>query len=77
MVYETVQKILINSYTTLVMANKMTIENVPKIRAFGEKEYQIRSEVEAEIAQRTIDILNKEQKEEVSNDERGHLRRKA
>ncbi|NLX81589.1 MAG: hypothetical protein GXZ03_08510 [Proteiniphilum sp.] len=52
-----IQKRLVNSYTTLVMAEVMTIEEVPEVRLIGSIEYPIRSEVEIEIARRTIEIL--------------------
>lgn len=49
-----VQERLVNSYATLVMAEVMTIEEVPEIKSIGTVEYAIRSEVEIEIAQRTV-----------------------
>ncbi len=53
-----IQEILVNSYATLVMAKKITIEQVPATRTFGSTEYQIRSKVEIEIAQRTVAALS-------------------
>ena len=52
-----IQKRLVNSYATLVMAEVMTIEEVPETKLIGATEYLIRSEVEIEIAKRTIEIL--------------------
>lgn len=52
-----IQKMLVNSYTTLVMAEVMSIEGVPETKLIGSAEYPIRSEVEIEIARRTIEIL--------------------
>ena len=52
-----VQKKLVSSYATLVMAEVMTLEEVPETKLIGATEYPIRSEVEIEIAQRTIEIL--------------------
>ena len=52
-----IQKRLVNSYATLVMAEVMTIEEVPEIKLIGSVEYPIRSEVEVEVARRTIEIL--------------------
>lgn len=48
---------LINSYATLVMAGRVTVEEVPETKMIGGKEYPIRSEVEIEIANRTIEAL--------------------
>jgi hypothetical protein len=52
-----VQEILVNSYATLVMAKRMTIEEVPETKVIGGVELPIRSEVEIEIAERTIEII--------------------
>lgn len=52
-----IQEILVNSYATLVMAERMTIEEVPETKLIGGVEYPIRSEVEIEIAERTIAAL--------------------
>ena len=52
-----IQQRLVNSYATLVMAEVMTIEEVPETKLIGSIEYPIRSEVEIEIAKRTIEIL--------------------
>lgn len=52
-----IQKKLVNSYATLVMGDVMTIEEVPETKKIGTIEYPIRSEVEIEIARRTIEIL--------------------
>ncbi|WP_158674358.1 CD1375 family protein [Lysinibacillus antri] len=53
----TIQKKLVESYTTLVMAEKMAIEEVPETKLIGGTDYPIRSEVEIEIANRTIAAL--------------------
>lgn len=53
----TVQKLLVNSYATLVMAKEMKIEEVPETKVIGGVEYPIRSEVEIEIARRTVEVL--------------------
>jgi hypothetical protein len=55
-----IQEILVSSYATLVMAEKMNIEQVPETRTFGNTEYQIRSEVEIVIAERTIEAIGGE-----------------
>lgn len=52
-----IQQMLVNSYTTLVMANKMTIEDVIDVKTIGGIEYQIKSEVEIRIAEKTIEII--------------------
>lgn len=52
-----VQKRLVDSYATLVMGDVMLIEEVPETKKIGAIEYPIRSEVEIEIARRTIEIL--------------------
>lgn len=52
-----VQQRLVNSYATLVTAEVMTIEEVPEMKLIGSVEYPIRSEVEIEIARRTIEVL--------------------
>lgn len=52
-----IQKRLVNAYATLVMAEVMTIEEVPETKLIGSVEYPIRSEVEIEIAKRTIEVL--------------------
>lgn len=52
-----IQKRLVDAYATLVMAEVMTIEDVPETKLIGSIEYPIRSEVEIEIARRTIEIL--------------------
>ncbi len=52
-----IQQRLVSSYTTLVMAEIMTIEDVPEIKVVGSIEYPIRSEVEIEVAKRTVEIL--------------------
>lgn len=49
-----VQKKLVDAYTVLVMAERMTLEEVPETKLIGGKELPIRSEVEIEIANRTI-----------------------
>lgn len=52
-----IQKRLVESYATLVMAERMALEQVPEVKIIGGVEYPIRSEVEIEIATRTIEIL--------------------
>lgn len=52
-----VQKKLVESYATLVMGNRMKIEEVPETKAIGSNTFAIRSEVEIEIANRTIAAL--------------------
>lgn len=52
-----IQKRLVMSYATLVMAEVMTIDEVPETKLIGSVEYPIRSEVEIEIARRTVKIL--------------------
>lgn len=52
-----IQQKLVNSYATLVMAEQMTIEEVPETKLIGSIDYPIRSEVEVEIARRTIEKL--------------------
>ncbi len=52
-----IQERLVKSYAILVMAEVMTIEEVPETKLIGSIEYPIRSEVEIEIAKRTIEIL--------------------
>ncbi|WP_156028888.1 CD1375 family protein [Sporosarcina sp. D27] len=49
-----IQKKLVESYAVLVMADRMKIEDVPEIKLIGGIDYGIRSEVEIEIANRTI-----------------------
>lgn len=55
-----IQLMLVNSYATLVMAQKKTIEQVPETRTFGDVTYQIRSETEIVIAERTIEAIGGE-----------------
>lgn len=52
-----IQKRLVTSYATLVMGGVMEIVEVPEIKKIGTIDYAIRSEVEIEIARRTIEIL--------------------
>ena len=52
-----IQKKLVESYATLVMAEVITINDVPETKRIGTIDYPIRSEVEIEIARRTIEIL--------------------
>ncbi len=52
-----VQQRLVKAYATLVMGEVMTIEEVPETKLIGSVEYPIRSEVEIEIAKRTIEVL--------------------
>lgn len=48
---------LVNAYTVLVMAGKMTIEQVPETKTILGTSYPIRSEVEIAIAEKTIEVL--------------------
>lgn len=52
-----VQQKLVNSYATLVIAKETKIEDVPEVRVIGGTEYPIRSEVEIEVARRTVGSL--------------------
>lgn len=52
-----IQKKLVESYATLVMAERMTLEEVPEAKLIGGVERPIRSEVDIEIANRTIAVL--------------------
>lgn len=52
-----VHELLVNSYATLVMAERMKIEEVPETKVISGVEYPIRSEVEIVIAERTIAAL--------------------
>lgn len=52
-----IQKKLVESYATLVMAERMVIDEVPETKAVGSSVYAIRSEVEVEIANRTISAM--------------------
>lgn len=55
-----VQKKLVEAYATLVMANRMTIENVPETAVTLEDgtNSTLRQEVDVEIANRTIEALS-------------------
>lgn len=54
-----IQKRLVNAYATLVMANRMTLEEVPETPVTLEDgtPSTIRAEVEVEVAKRTIEVL--------------------
>lgn len=52
-----IQKKLVESYAILVMAERTKIEDVPETKLISGIEYPIRSEVEIEIARRTIEAL--------------------
>lgn len=52
-----VQQKLVYAYATLVMAKEMKLEEVPETKVIGGIEYPIRSEVELEIARRTVGSL--------------------
>lgn len=52
-----VQKKLVEAYATLVMGDRMKNEEVPETKLIGTTEYAIRSEVELEIAARTVGSL--------------------
>lgn len=51
------QERLVKSYATLVMAEVMKLDEVPETKLIGSVEYPIRSEVEIEIAKRTVEAL--------------------
>jgi len=48
---------LVNAYCVMVMAERMTLEQVPETKTIGGVSYPIRSEVEILIAEKTIEIL--------------------
>lgn len=52
-----IQKKLIDAYSVLVRAERMTIEDVPETKLIGGVDLPIRSEVEIDIANRTIAAL--------------------
>lgn len=52
-----IQKKLTESYAVLVMASRVKIEDVPETRTISGVDLPIRSEVEIEIAKRTIAAL--------------------
>lgn len=52
-----IQKMLVDAYSVLVMAERMTLEEVPESKLIGGVEHPIRSEVEIEIANRIIAAL--------------------
>lgn len=52
-----IQEKLVKSYATLVMAERMTIEEVPETKVISGTTYPIRAEVEIEIATRTVEAL--------------------
>lgn len=52
-----IQQKLVNAYATLVIAKEMTVDEVPEVKVIGGIEYPIRSEVEIEIARRTVELL--------------------
>lgn len=52
-----IQEKLVNSYTVLVMAERMTLEQVPEANLIGGTDYPIRNEVEILIALKTIEAL--------------------
>lgn len=52
-----IQKKLVEAYAVLVMAERMTLEEVPETKKIGGVDLPIRSEVEIEIANRTISAL--------------------
>ena len=49
-----IQKKLVDAYTVLVTAERMTLEEVPERKLIGGVERPIRTEVEIEIANRII-----------------------
>lgn len=54
-----IHKMLINAYTTLVLAERRTIEQVPETVVTLEDgtESTIRQQVEIKVAERTIEVL--------------------
>ncbi|SHF15731.1 hypothetical protein SAMN02745784_03004 [Tissierella praeacuta DSM 18095] len=54
-----IQKRLVNAYTVLVMAKRMTLEEVPAtpVKLEDDSDSTIRNEVEIEKAKREIEIL--------------------
>lgn len=52
-----IQKKLVESYAVLVMAEIIAMNDIPETKQIGSTEYPIRSEVEIEIAKRTIEVL--------------------
>lgn len=52
-----IQSKLVESYAVLVMAERTKIEEVPEVKRIGGVDLPIRSEVEIEIANRTIAAL--------------------
>lgn len=55
--YPAVIKSLINSYAVLVMAKRMTMEDVPDTKTVGGVAYEIKSNVEIVIAERIINAI--------------------
>lgn len=54
-----IQKRLVNAYATLVMANRMTLEEVPdtQVKLEDGSDSTMRQEVDVEVAKRTIEKL--------------------
>ena len=48
---------LVNAYAVLVMAGRITIEQVPETKTISGNPYPIRAEVEIVIAEKTIEVL--------------------
>ena len=53
-----VQERLVKAYAVLVVAKETDIKEVPETRIIGGVEYPIRSEVELEVARRTVASFN-------------------
>lgn len=49
---------LVNSYATLIMGNRRTIEDVPETYTVAGNAYPLRELVELEVAERTIAAIN-------------------
>ena len=56
----TIKKKLIDAYTTLVLAERKTIEEVPEtiVTLDNDSQTTIRAEVKIKVAEKTIKILN-------------------
>lgn len=48
---------LVNAYAVLVMAGRLTIEQVPETKTISGNPCPIRAEVEIVIAEKTIEVL--------------------
>jgi len=52
-----IQQKLVESYAVLVLAERMSLEEVPETKVIGGVEYPIRGGAEIEIARRTVSSL--------------------